>query len=71
MHSGPQLTARELQVLESVANGLSGRQVASVLGIAYKTERNHVANILEKLHARSLAHAVALAMSEQLISLMQ
>jgi DNA-binding CsgD family transcriptional regulator len=61
------LTAREIQVLESVASGLSGREIASILGITYKTERNHVANILQKLQAHSLAHAVAVALGAGLI----
>jgi NarL family two-component system response regulator LiaR len=44
------LTARELEVLRLVAQGLSNRQVAQALTISAKTVKTHVSNILAKLH---------------------
>src|SRR4029079_6769841 len=46
----PRLTDRELDVLRLVAQGLTNRDVADQLFIAENTVKNHVRNILEKLH---------------------
>lgn len=45
------LSQREWQVLRLLADGLTTRQVAGSLGIAYTTARNHAQHILEKLGA--------------------
>lgn len=44
-----QLTAREAQIAEHIAHGLSNRAIAACLGIELCTVKNHVHNILEKL----------------------
>jgi DNA-binding NarL/FixJ family response regulator len=46
---GPQLTAREREVLELIAAGHSNREIARSLGLAEKTIKTHVSNILMKL----------------------
>jgi pimeloyl-ACP methyl ester carboxylesterase/DNA-binding CsgD family transcriptional regulator len=56
-----ELTARERQVLELVAQGLDNTVIAVRLKISAKTIRNHVSNIFSKLGAGSRAQAVALA----------
>lgn len=45
------LSQREWQVLRLLADGLTTRQVAECLGIAYTTARNYAQHILEKLGA--------------------
>jgi DNA-binding NarL/FixJ family response regulator len=55
------LTARELQVLQLVAGGLTNQQVARSLGISEHTAKFHVGAVLGKLGARSRAEAVARA----------
>ena len=55
------LTARELDVLRGVADGLSDKEVAASLGIAKNTASNHVANILRKLGAPSRVAAARIA----------
>jgi NarL family two-component system response regulator LiaR len=45
-----ELTARELEVLCLVAQGMTNRQVAQALTISAKTVKTHVSNILSKLH---------------------
>jgi two-component system response regulator DegU len=62
------LTARETQILSCIANGSSNKQVAHVLGISNQTIKNHVSAILRKLNANDRAHAVALAISNQWVS---
>lgn len=57
----PQLTPREHEVLEMIAQGLDNAQIATRLFLSDKTVRNRVSDILTKLHARSRAEMVALA----------
>ena len=55
------LTTRERQVLEVVAEGLNNHEIAARLDISEKTVRNHVSTIFTKLQIKSRAQAVALA----------
>ncbi len=65
----PRLTDRELQVLKLVAQGLSNREVAEQLFISENTVKNHVRNILEKLHLHSRMEAVVYAVREKLLDI--
>jgi two-component system nitrate/nitrite response regulator NarL len=56
-----QLTPRELEVLQALAEGLDSREVAEKLNITVETERTHVVNILNKFGARSRLQALVLA----------
>jgi DNA-binding NarL/FixJ family response regulator len=53
------LSAREAEILEWVAQGLSNKQVAQKTSIAAGTVRNHLANIFKKLHVRCRTEAAA------------
>ena len=55
------LTARERDVLDGVARGLSNRAIAAELGITERTARTHVSNILAKLALSSRTQAALLA----------
>ena len=66
---GPHLTDRELQVLRLVATGMSNREIATALFISENTVKNHVRNILEKLHLHSRMEAAMYAVRENLIDL--
>jgi DNA-binding NarL/FixJ family response regulator len=57
----PQLTEREREVLDHIAKGENNAEIASVLSLNQKTVRNHVSNILSKLHASDRAHAIIMA----------
>jgi DNA-binding NarL/FixJ family response regulator len=46
------LTQRESEVAELIALRMSNKQIASHLGIEFATVKNHVHNILAKLHVR-------------------
>ncbi len=63
------LTERELEVLRLVADGLTNREIARELFIAENTVKNHVRNILDKLHLHSRMEAVVFAMRERLLDL--
>ena len=65
----PRLTERELQVLKLVARGMSNRDVADQLYISENTVKNHVRNILEKLHLHSRMEAVVYAVRERLLDI--
>ena len=67
--AGPQLTARELEVLRHVARGMSNKEIGVDLYISENTVKNHVRNILEKLHLHSRMEAVLYAMRRQLLDL--
>ncbi len=57
---GPHLTERELEVLRLVATGRSNREIAGNLFISENTVKNHVRNILEKLHLHSRMEKAAM-----------
>jgi DNA-binding NarL/FixJ family response regulator len=51
------LTAREREVLDLLADGASNRHIARSLGISLKTVQNHVSHILDKLQAADRTQA--------------
>ncbi|GAA1574092.1 response regulator transcription factor [Actinomadura kijaniata] len=57
----PQLTEREREVLELIAQGRSNSEIAAALFLSQKTVRNHVSNIFMKLHVADRAQAIVLA----------
>jgi pimeloyl-ACP methyl ester carboxylesterase/DNA-binding CsgD family transcriptional regulator len=57
--AGPRLTARELEVAELVAGGLTNQAIASRLSVAPRTAEAHVENIRRKLQVRSRAQIAA------------
>ena len=57
----PDLTERELEILELIAAGCSNAQIGQRLGIAPKTVRNHVANVLNKLEVADRSQAIVRA----------
>lgn len=63
------LTDRELEVLELVAQGLTNQDIADELKITERTARNHVGNILEKLHLANRTQAALFALRKGLASL--
>jgi len=57
----PQLTDREREVLDLVAQGSANTAIAAKLGLSQKTVRNHVSNILTKLQVADRAQAIVQA----------
>ena len=63
------LTAREMQVLQMLAQGLANKQIALALDISEHTVKFHVSSIYTKLNASSRTEAVRIGLSSGLISL--
>lgn len=61
------LTDREKEVLRLVAEGATNRDIAGRLNVTENTVKYHLKNILEKLHLRNRAQAVAYAMQTGLL----
>ncbi len=61
------LTGRELEVLQLLGKGHRDKEIATILGIAPTTAKNHVKNILEKLSAKNRTQAVAVAREKGLM----
>jgi DNA-binding NarL/FixJ family response regulator len=51
------LTARESEILDLLAEGLSNKEIAARIHLATGTVRNHLGNIFKKLHVRCRTEA--------------
>ena len=58
------LSPREREVLDLLAQGLNGEEVAERLVLSPETVRTHVRNAMEKLEASTRVHAVAIALRQ-------
>lgn len=54
----PELSERELEVLDRIARGLNNHEIALQLNITVKTVSNHISNIFSKLHVVDRAQAI-------------
>jgi DNA-binding NarL/FixJ family response regulator len=61
------LTAREREILQLLADGMSNADVAGRLFISQETVKSHVRHILTKLEADTRTHAVAIALRDAII----
>ncbi|MQS10962.1 response regulator transcription factor [Streptomyces kaniharaensis] len=59
--SGPELTAREQEVLALIGEGLTNRQIGERLYLAEKTVKNHVSRLLAKLGVERRVQAALIA----------
>ena len=65
MASGVALSARETEVLNLLALGFTGPEIAERLVLGVDTVRTHIRNLKRKLGARTLPHLIALATARQ------
>jgi DNA-binding NarL/FixJ family response regulator len=61
------LTPREIDVLQLIADGKANKEIGDHLSIGEASVKSHVANILSKLDARDRAHAVAIGLKRGII----
>ena len=62
--AGEALTARESLVLDLIVEGKANKDISRALGLAEGTVKNHVSNILSKLHARSRTELAVKALNK-------
>jgi DNA-binding NarL/FixJ family response regulator len=61
-------TAREIDVLQLISEGLVNRDIGKMLFLSEETVKSHVRHLLAKLQARSRAHAVAVGFRRGLLT---
>lgn len=61
------LSAREKEVLKLISKGLSNKEISQVLSVTENTVKNHLRNILEKLHLENRVQAAVYAIREGLV----
>jgi DNA-binding NarL/FixJ family response regulator len=64
----PELSDRENQVLQLIAEGRANKQIANDLEISIKTVEKHRQNVMKKLHIHDVAGLVRYAFSEGIVS---
>jgi DNA-binding NarL/FixJ family response regulator len=62
------LSARELEILNRIVDGLNYQQIGERLFISPHTVRKHIANIYEKLHVSNKASAIKIAIKKKWFS---
>jgi DNA-binding NarL/FixJ family response regulator len=66
-HSSIKLTPREIQIINTIAEGLSNKEIAQRLSIEVQTVKNHVHNVLDKLQLHNRLEAVQYAREKNLL----
>jgi two-component system, NarL family, nitrate/nitrite response regulator NarL len=64
-----ELTEREKEVLQLLAAGLTNKEIGTRLDIAENTVKNHLKNILAKLHLQNRVQAATLAIQQGLVAI--
>jgi DNA-binding NarL/FixJ family response regulator len=64
----PALSKREREIMDLLAQGLTGEDVAERLVLSSETVKTHIRNAMSKLEAHTRVHAVAIALREGFIS---
>jgi len=63
------LTVREVEVLELIVEGLSNKEIAYRLNVAYPTAKNHVKSVLAKLNVQDRTQAATAAIQRGIVTL--
>ena len=65
--SADPLTAREIQVLKCLSQGMSNREIALELSVSLRTVTTHISNILDKLHFSNRTQAALYAVEQGIL----
>ncbi len=63
------LTQRQREILQLIAEGRSNKEIASILNLALKTIEFHKTRIMRILHVHSTPELTKIAISERIITL--
>jgi len=66
--SSVKLTPREIQIVNTIAEGLSNKEIAQRLSIEVQTVKNHVHNVLDKLQLHTRLEAVQYARERNMLN---
>ena len=69
VNNSDELTPRELEVLELIAQGLSNKEIAQTLFISEKTVKNHITNIFRKLNVEDRTQAALYAVKHRIVNI--
>jgi DNA-binding NarL/FixJ family response regulator len=64
----PSLSKREREIMDLLAQGMTGEDVAAHLVLSSETVKTHIRNAMSKLEANTRVHAIAIALREGYIS---
>jgi DNA-binding NarL/FixJ family response regulator len=64
----PSLSKREREIMDLLAQGMTGEDVAGHLVLSSETVKTHIRNAMSKLEANTRVHAIAIALREGYIS---
>ncbi len=67
----PQLSPREREIMNLMAEGMTAEQIGAKITVSIETVRTHVRNVIRKLQARNRVHAIAIALERGEIQLEQ
>ena len=62
-----ELTSRQQEILEGLAQGLSNREIAQKLFLSEKTVKSHSRDLFIRIGARNRTHAVVIGIREGLV----
>ena len=65
----PDLSPRQIEILDSIARGLTNKDIASQLDISLESVKSHIKIILEKLGAASRTEAASIAQKKHLLKI--
>lgn len=63
------LSARELEVLRLIVDGMSNKEIAAALSVTESTVKNHVNSLLSKMHVRDRTQAATMALKRGILTL--
>ena len=63
------LTKREKEILISIANGMSNREISSKLKISERTVKNHIFNLFKKIETNDRTQSAVFAIKNDLVKL--
>ncbi len=66
-HTHPELSARELEVLQCISRGLANKEIAESMGISTETVKTHVARLMDKLGVQDRARALMVAIERGIL----
>jgi len=67
IESAPEMSPRQLEILNLIAKGFSNKDIAALLGVTLETVKDHIKKILLRMGASSRTEAASLAVSMNLI----